>query len=229
MADLNRILSNYSLIDKEYSFSNSEEQIIDENPPIVKEDWDKSTFSNIKNDIKRHLAKFQRRRCAYCRKTVNVVGKGVPTDHIVPKNLKPTWMFIPSNLCLSCWGCNSKKKDKDPLRSGGNSYGNELTQYPLQSDEYFIFHPYIDNWGDHFVVEDGFFLVPIRDTKGPYTYKELGMNRLDVVLDHKEQLNLNEHSSFRTIVKRMRKVYDPERKEVLERVKDWIIDIIDEN
>ncbi len=81
----------------------------------VKESWTSSTHNNLKIAIKNHYSIVQNDTCAYCRLPIRFAGYGEPIEHIFPKSLKIKWMFHPFNLCLSCYGCNTKKQDKDTL------------------------------------------------------------------------------------------------------------------
>lgn len=143
--------------------------------------WSKKN-KKLREHIKFHLSVVQDSKCAYCREKIHFDGFGDPIEHIVPKSLKPKWMYHPKNLCLSCYGCNTKKS-KDNTLVAGFGINSEYIDIPITSNAYTILHPYYDKFSD-LIVREGFVFKPNPlDTtlKGYNTIKMCDLNRLDLL------------------------------------------------
>ncbi|MRT17565.1 hypothetical protein F3C99_11425 [Vitellibacter sp. q18] len=221
-------LLDYSLVNKTYPISLDEQKLIDDYPTYLNDDWDKSRFDNLKSNMRKHYGRRVNRKCSYCRMTVNPDAYGNAIEHIVPRILKPQWMFVQNNLSISCIGCNSTKGVKNTLVNHPNNYGHSSNYCPSSTEEYKIFNPHFDKWSDHFTIEDNFFLVPIPNTKGPYTYKLCGMWRYQIVLDYIDVLKIRE-KSYRSLTLRLRKEKREFMKRQLENAMESIKDLIENN
>ena len=187
----------FSLIDKTYNVLPEEQTVLNNNPTYLNTDWDTSVFYSLKQNIRKHNGRRQRRRCGYCRVIINPDAYGNPIEHITPRIKKPQWMFVQHNLVVSCIGCNSSKGDKNVLVRSEHHYGHDAVHCPDQGTEYLLFNPHFDKWSDHFTIEDEFFLVPIPNTKGPYTFNKCGMNKYTIILDYRDQVGMRENKSFK--------------------------------
>lgn len=148
--------------------------------------WSNSTYDKIKKEIKKHHSIFQDNKCAYCRLPINFGGYGEPIEHIVPKSHKVFWMFHPKNLCLSCYGCNTKKSDKEVLNNTHKAYSGAYKMYPKNGNDFVIAHPHYDNYSKHIEIK-GIICVPKNDSsKGAKTIEVCKLNRLDLL--HKRVL-----------------------------------------
>lgn len=225
MAKLTRILD-YTLKDKTYKVLNNEQLLLNSNPTYLKDDWDKSIFNDLKHNIRRHYGIRQNRKCAYCRTTINPDGSGNAIEHLMPRKLKPQWMFVQHNLTISCIHCNSSKGQQNTMRQHENNYGHSPAHCPNQSAEFSIFNPHFDIWSEHFEIQDEFFLVPIPNTKGPATYKFCNLHRYLIVLDYIDELRIRE-KSFKSITKRLRKEKRTKVIEQLELAKQSILELIE--
>ena len=96
-----------------------------------------------------------------------------------------------------------------------NTYGHLPANCPNDSVSYHLFNPHHDKWSDHFEIEDGYFLKPKTNTKGPFTYKELGMNRDLIIINFMTQQQVRVPNSIRAITKRIRNEKNEDRLEVL--------------
>lgn len=228
MGKLEKIID-YSLIGKAYSVLPAEQTILDNNPTYSIEDWEKSGFYRLKSNIRKHYGRRQRRKCGYCRMTINPDAYGNPIEHIMPRIKKPQWMFVQQNLVVSCVGCNSSKGIDNTLVRHENNYGHSPAHCPQNSAEFKIFNPHFDKWSEHFRIEDDFFLVPIPNSKGPYTYKKCNMHRYVIILDYRDQINMRDKKSYTILTQRLRKEKDPLRKAALEEAKETILDMIENN
>lgn len=159
--------------------------------------WSNSSYNKIKIYIKKHYSIFQDNKCAYCRLPINFGGYGEPIEHIVPKSHKNFWMFHPRNLCLSCYGCNTKKSNKNILVNGYLKYSKAYKNYPLNSKDFLIVHPHFDNYAKH-IKFDGIICVPNNTSiKGMNTIDVCKLNRLDllhkrVLLNRFSKKNIND-------------------------------------
>lgn len=227
MAKLDKILD-YSLKDKTYQVKNEEQIILNANPAYLKDDWEKSCFKGLKSNVRKHYARRQNRKCAYCRITISPDGSGNAIEHIMPRIKKPQWMFVQHNLSIACINCNSSKGIKNTMIQHENNYGHSPNHCPAVTNEFKIFNPHFDKWSDHFEIQDDFFLVPKPNTKGPDTYKFCNLHRYIIVLDYIDELSVRK-KSFKSITKRLRKEKRPFVKEQLELAKESILEMIENN
>lgn len=146
-----------------------------------KETWTSSTGEALKKKIKYHYSIVQDNKCAFCRTPVRHEGYGEPVEHIVPKSKKLKWMFHPYNLCLSCYGCNTKKGFKNTLINDYTAYKDFYISYPLKSTDYKIIHPHFDSYSKHIEDKDLICKPKNASTKGAETIKICELNRLDLI------------------------------------------------
>lgn len=225
MADLNKILD-YSLNGHVPPISANAQAKINGHVIVDKDDWGKSFSKDYIGEIKEFYSRKQGHKCGYCRSRVTPDGYTEPVEHITPRLLKPHWMFVNHNLVVSCGGCNSFKGTDNVLRNNENTYGNHAAHCPNISIEYRIFNPHHDKWSDHFEIEDGYFLKPRRNTKGPYTYTKCGMKRYHIILDYLFLQNVRKPMSFKILNARIRKEKDEDKKAILMQAIDTIKDTI---
>lgn len=222
MVDLNKVLD-YSLIGLAPSVPAAAQAKIDAHIIVDHNDWGDSFSKDFISEVKKYYTRKQARRCAYCRSIINYDGYAEAVEHLTARQNKPHWMFVLHNLTVSCTGCNSSKGTKNMLRNGINTYGHTPANCPTGTVEYLCFNPHIDRWSDHFEVEDGFMLITKRNTKGPFTYKELNMKRYNVILDYIDQLQFRlKNDSFKILNKRIRKEKNPEILAALKKAIDTI-------
>ncbi len=224
MAELNL---DFTLVGKTYDLTNEESITLTNETITSNEDWTKNIFSDLKKNIKKHYARKQKRKCAYCRSIINVDGYTDPIEHIVPKKHKPKWMFVQHNLVVSCAGCNSAKATDNTLINDLSNYGDESNDSPNIGSEYKIFNPHFDKWSDHFEFEDDFFLKPIPNTKGENTWELCNLWRYQIIIDHRDQLSERNEKSFKTLTRRVNSVKDSRRREALKAALEYVKDMID--
>lgn len=162
------------------------------NPQNVSTDWDRGCYDALKAHIKDHYSILQDDICCYCRISLRFAAFGDPIEHIVPKNNHPRWMFVPKNLALACYTCNTKKRAKNTL----SSTGVISATYPTNEDGFIIYHPHFNNWSDHFEIFYEFFLKPVSP-KGRETFIVCELYRINLPLDKAKQRNWEEEP-FRT-------------------------------
>lgn len=145
--------------------------------PTSLDDWNKSEYNDLKKHIKKHYSIIQDDKCAYCREEMRFEGYGEPIEHIIPKSKKIEWMFHPQNLCLACYGCNTKKGVKNPLIEDINTY----ISFPDNSSDYKIVHPHFDVLSTHIKEENFYFKSRNASLKGKETIKMCDLNRFDLL------------------------------------------------
>jgi uncharacterized protein (TIGR02646 family) len=161
-----------------YSFEKNSTIIPEENP-LSTDEW--KTNTELKDLIKTHYSIIQDDLCAYCRTYLRINGYGEPIEHIVPKSDKLKWMFHPKNLCLSCYGCNTKKGTKNTLVNISAHTPNSYTNYPTNSSDFNIIHPHFDSYSVH-IIEENLICKPRNNSnKGAKTIEVCELNRLDLI------------------------------------------------
>lgn len=157
-----------------YNFDNSHRI----KKPKKASSWSASRYSSLKKAIKFHYSVVQDDVCPYCREEIRYGGYGEPIEHIYPKSDEPSWMFEPQNLCLSCYGCNSKKHDKITTIDG---FIKEM-KYPNRSADFRIIHPHFDKYSAHIDSGDVFVRPRSNSEKGKETIRICQLNRMDLLI-----------------------------------------------
>lgn len=143
-----------------------------------KDSWSSSRYTQIKKQIKFHYSVVQNDICPYCREEIRYGGYGEPIEHIYPKSLEPKWMFEPRNLCLSCYGCNSKKHNKITTIDGYVRNQN----YPSEAKSFRIVHPHLDKYSKHIDSNEVFLRPRANSEKGRETIKICKLNRFELLM-----------------------------------------------
>lgn len=159
--------------------------------PRTDKGWGK-TYKSLYNFIKFHYSVVQDDICAYCRMPIKFNGYGEPIEHIVPKSFNSYWMYHPKNLCLACYGCNTKKKDKETLTKGIKNVSKKYADYPKNSGDFKIIHPHYDKISD-FIDFKGIIIKPNpadSSNKGYNTIECCKLNRLDLMYQRARIKNL---------------------------------------
>ncbi|MCB9079785.1 MAG: HNH endonuclease [Anaerolineaceae bacterium] len=106
-------------------------------------------------------------RCAYCLSPEWIIGTAFTIDHIIPEALGGE--TTARNLCLACSACNLIK-------------GTQITAIDPQTHQLVpIFHPYLQNWFEHFSWQDpGLHIAGLTPT-GRATVEALKLNRVLLV------------------------------------------------
>lgn len=220
-------LLDYNLIGFHPLITNHAQNSIVAHIIVNKDDWTLGFCSEFKSEFKLQTTRKQRRKCCYCRVTLNVDGSGNAIEHITSRKKKPYWMFVNHNLAVACDNCNSSKSDDNILINHEHTYGNNPINCPNNSLEYNIFNPHFDKWSDHFEIEDNLFLKAKPNTKGPATYSKCNMKRYHIIIDYLYQLNIRGPISYRILNKRIRIEKDQVKLAQLKMALNYIEDMID--
>ena len=106
-------------------------------------------------------------RCEYCQCRSDIALESFEIEHITPISLEGT--NHPSNLSLSCRGCNSRKSNKIKAVD------------PKTKRISFLFNPRQQVWKEHFEWKQDFLIVNGITAIGRTTVQALHINRIGVV------------------------------------------------
>lgn len=173
---------NYTLLGLAYTPSAKERTVLQS----IGFDWSHQSTAAYKTNLKRHILLHQLDRCAYCRKIVEADGYYEPLEHIVAQSKKPEWVFIPTNLIVTCDRCNNLKGAEQTLT---DAFEGAAT-YPANSSAFRILNPYFDSWGDHLTYENDIFIVPVPGTKGEDTIRICKLYKYNVIINRAKELKL---------------------------------------
>ena len=164
------------VINRPYDLTGEDLMAIEEASPVVKDkgDWEKKCLDGFKGKFRRDMLPKQNYRCAYCRLELHTNETTPEIEHIVPKNLKPNWMYEPFNLCLSCKLCNTKKGHRKKTL-----VDESVEEVPHDAGAYKLIHPYLDRYSENIEFVSDILYRGISD-KGRYTIWLCELNRYEV-------------------------------------------------
>jgi len=106
---------------------------------------DKELLTTFKSEVKNHYYWKQRRRCCYCSSDLGKHHGSWDAEHILNKADHPEFMFSLNNIAASCKSCNTAKGKRSPLPA----HAPKPPSVPVNSPDYAIVHPLIDDWGTY--------------------------------------------------------------------------------
>ncbi|MBB3158104.1 hypothetical protein FHS07_001800 [Microbacterium proteolyticum] len=137
---------------------------------LTPDPWADERIGAMKARAKKHYIAEQDNRCCYCAEQwLTEHGRVWDLEHVVPKVLRPEFMFEPRNLAVACPDCNLAKWDKETLT------GPQIAEYPSQAGSFLVVHPHFDRWEDH-IEKCGVVFRPITE-KGTWTVTECNLGR----------------------------------------------------
>ena len=176
------------------------------------------TGPEIKSAFRRYIVSQEQERCCYCRKWLPNIAHARPIEHVLPRHHYPRFTFYFWNLAVSCFDCNSVKKDQD---WGG--FSKTRQDYPAPSEFTKIFHPGFHSYEAHvryIRIETNTTRVVLYKgitTQGKHLCKELlnavaarevlrennpainsAMKKLEAYSDTAEEIGLKEFAPFLT-------------------------------
>jgi uncharacterized protein (TIGR02646 family) len=136
------------------------------NPLVL---WGRTTGlpGNFKRDVTKKLTQEQCERCAYC--GCYLFEEFPHRDHIAPKESYSQWTFLPENLVLACYACNTdSKKTYNPVL---------IRKAKYKKCTFRFVHPYLDNPNHHleFVGAVSGVIIRKKTFKGEETIKLFGL------------------------------------------------------
>ena len=141
-------------------------------PEMQRKSWDytRGHSRTFKNSITAQMIPIQSTRCAYCGSRLH--GTKHHRDHIAPKESHPEFTFVPSNLVLACYHCNTDcKGTTDTVSNKNPEYSKCL---------FTIVHPYFDEPSNHIAFVGGINSILIQVVNGSAKGKAtIGLFHLD--------------------------------------------------
>ncbi|GEM_PF-6881926 len=142
-------------------------------------------YNDAKNTIKQYLKTVNHKTCFFCKRKINTGNNAGTIEHILDKKNYGMYMFKPENLTYTCAMCNTLKRNINVLseeelkRKTAYTYDN----YPMNSDDYIIVHPYLDDYDGYIIIDDIFYKAKDGKKKGQNTIKFYHLTRLDLAED----------------------------------------------
>jgi hypothetical protein len=140
--------------------------------------WDdlkSKSLALVKSEIKSHYLQQQNYTCAYCRQHIVIEhGAAWDTDHIIPKDPHPDFMFEAENLCVSCKDCNNTKRAKNVLHK------QKRVRFPNKPGNYTFCHPHFHCYEEHIRVVRVAALYLPRTPEGIKTIEICGLMRFSL-------------------------------------------------
>jgi len=140
--------------------------------------WGHEDLEPLRSHVRVHYRNEQRAICSFCRNPLGLrAAENCQVEHIVPKSIRPEFMFEPKNLCVICADCNTIKRDQEVTASIPNTVAPRRGQqrYPRTSNAFLIVHPHFDIYGEHILIHHGFYVD--RSPKGNFTIGACKLNR----------------------------------------------------
>lgn len=127
--------------------------------------------------LRRAVAERSGGKCEYCLIHEEDSFFGCEVDHVI--SLKHGGLTTLENLAFACFFCNRRK-------------GSDVGSWDPATQSFVrLFHPRLDSWNKHFVV-DGPFLKPLTDI-GEATARLLDFNGADRVLERASLLAVGKY------------------------------------
>jgi len=128
---------------------------------------------------KEEVARRARHCCEYCQSQARFSPDPFSIEHIRPRSRGGA--IDPSNLALSCQGCNSHK------------YTSTEAVDPVTGESVSLFHPRKQKWGDHFIWNEDYTLILGRTPMGRATIEKLKLNRTGLMNLRRVLHGIGEH------------------------------------
>lgn len=170
MADINSIVVYTSEIEVKINNKLSQEDFNHRN-------WGDDDLLPVRSLIRNFYRNEQTAICAFCKEPVSIISAlNCHVEHIVPKSIHLKFIFIPKNLCVVCADCNTIKREQETLNEIPETLKNtDAKIYPRTSDSFKIVHPHFDNYNEHILIKNGFYVD--RTMKGHFTIGACKLNR----------------------------------------------------
>jgi hypothetical protein len=178
------------IIREPYQPNDEEEKAIKElaDKGLEPKNWNskKKGILSFKEHLRDDVYEKQNRKCAYCRLHIAKACWPSHREHIVYKDDHPQWMFLPKNLCVSCYWCNKWKDTTEVLE-------DPLTEtYPKTGDGFKIIHPFYDTYSEHIELV-GDVLYRGRTDKGKFTIETCHLYRAELAEERVDMKMLAEN------------------------------------
>lgn len=109
--------------------------------------WSMLELGELKLRIKKHYIAEQNYRCCYCQQPLYANhGRVWDIEHVIARDTKCEFMFVPQNLAIACVECNQAKSTELVADKARKSFPDRGTHYR-------IVHPHFHNWSEHIELE----------------------------------------------------------------------------
>lgn len=174
---------------KEIVYSENAIQKISTVQKLENFDWNSEDNEELRKEIRNYYRLEQKGICSYCRQTVSIVfATNCHIEHIAPKSIHPEYIFEPKNLCVICSDCNQIKRDQETIGEIPDTIKKKYkTKYPDKSEDFLIVHPHFDNYDDHILIINGFY-IDKASKKGSFTIGACLLNRKLLLTDWEKEI-----------------------------------------
>ena len=132
----------------------------------------------ISANLRRQIRSRFSDRCAYCQTPEALTVTTFEVEHIIPRSADGKTIL--ENLCLACPSCNRHKAHH---QTGIDPVIEEIVP---------LFHPYVQEWKEHFAwSEDGIEVIGLTAT-GRATIAMLKMNRPQLIRARQMWIKMND-------------------------------------
>lgn len=164
----------------------------------------KEHVDRLKKYLKSQLIRKFNSTCFFCKHNVSQANSYSEIEHILTKS-NPKYVnftFNPNNLVLSCKVCNNLKSVDNVLCDEKSAVDKVYLydEYPLDSLDFKIVHPYLDDYDDHIKIEGIFYLVVNDSEKGRNTIKFYHLSRLSLAESKIKKDNEFKNEKIRNIM-----------------------------
>lgn len=163
-------------------------------------EWDKG-YKAFKKNIRNHLKREQRGRCAFCRIRINTGTSWANLEHLISKTDYPTFMLKPENLVYCCTRCNMSKLKQNVISNPVQD--KSLQIFPTNSQGFLIINPYHDNYEDHIDFLDEIIIVSKNSLKGTKTIELYKLYRPELAEDRAYELQIENETINERLIQRL--------------------------
>jgi uncharacterized protein (TIGR02646 family) len=100
--------------------------------------------NSIKYAFRSKILLLQENRCCYCRRWLVNTAYAKPIEHILPRRHYPQFSIEFWNMAVSCYDCNSAKKDEV-----WGTTSKTVRRYPKAQEFTEVFHPRFHRYDEH--------------------------------------------------------------------------------
>lgn len=136
-------------------------------------------MARLSKTIREFVVRRARSRCEYCQSPAAFAHQSFSIEHIRPRSRQGK--DSPTNLALSCQGCNNHKYARTRFRD------------PVSRKQVRLFHPRRDTWSDHFAWTDEGTLILGLTTVGRAMVEAMQLNREALVNLRRVLVDAGEH------------------------------------
>jgi len=132
---------------------------------------------NFRSQVKKFFRDAQNGHCCYCSVEIDKNARLYDLEHVINSSKREDLMFELENLASSCPQCNVAKLDTQ-ITTKKTRRGSRL---PLESSQYLLVHPHLDEWDAHFSFDKFGRIIPSSTSeKGKFTFNLCNMENRNI-------------------------------------------------